>query len=84
MQINIKKVQKMKELAKSIEKYAEYMKSVGFGVSVHFSHKMTSVLPPEVFDILWRCNVHTNAYCMWVKRCDNHKCIQSQQEIIRR
>lgn len=83
MQINIKKVQKMKKLAKSIAKYAEYLRSVKLGVSVHFSNEMLGILPTDIFDVLCCFNVHTNPYCMWVKKCDNHKCIESQQELIK-
>lgn len=74
----------MKQLAENIARYTEYLRTSGLNVSIHFSNKLLSMIPPELFDIICPYNVHTNPYCMWIKQCDNHKCIESQQELIKR
>lgn len=73
----------MTELAESIAKYIDHMKDSGLNVSIHFSNEMLTKLPSHLFEVLFHYNVHTNPYCTWVKKCDNHRCIESQQELIK-
>lgn len=82
MQTNIKKVQSMKNLVLSVTNYLDYIISLGFKASVHFANEILEGLPAEIFDSLLPYNIHTNPYCMWVKKCDNNCCIKSQQSLI--
>ena len=82
MQINIKKVQSMEILVTGVTNYLDYIISQGFKVSVHFSNEVLERLPSDIFNSLLPYNVHTNPYCMWVKKCDRSRCVMSQQSLI--
>ena len=66
-----------------IIKYTEYLRQTGLSVSVHFSDEIVNTLPKNFFDSFRECNVHTNPYCTYIKKCDNHRCIRSQQSMIK-
>ena len=72
----------MKNLTQSVTNYLDYIISQGFAVSVHFSNEIIERLPSDIFNSLLSYNIHTNPYCMWVKKCDRSRCVMSQQNLI--
>lgn len=73
----------MRDSTDCIVKYVEYLRQTGLCVSVHFSDEIVNTLPKDFFHRFREYNVHTNPYCTYIKRCDNHRCIRSQQSMIR-
>ncbi|MBR6632834.1 MAG: helix-turn-helix transcriptional regulator [Clostridia bacterium] len=73
----------MKELISGIASYVEHVKNMGLNLSVHYSCEAVSAMPTQLLTLLSPFNVHTNPYCMWVKKNDGHRCIESQQKLIK-
>lgn len=74
----------MDELVFTIAKYLEYINNnCNFSVSIHFEEKILNSLSQNTLSMLLPYNIHSNPYCIAVKRHHFKQCILHQQNIIR-
>lgn len=72
------------KLTLSIVKYLDYInKSCGLSVSIHFEEKILNSLSQNVLSMLLKYNIHSNPYCIAVKRQHHNKCVLYQKNIIK-
>lgn len=74
----------MCKLTSNIISYLSYIKKThGLNISIHFEENTLNLLPQSVLSKLREYNVHTNPYCIAVKREHHIKCVLYQKNIIK-